>query len=238
MNQEEKANYSKILTFFVSICSENNLWYSLANNTLLSAKTNIDYYENIGILEIFVTEETYSVLRNKYKENVIDFTCSDSFYLLTPFFYMKENNKFIKIIIIVPTNVKKIEKFLSVKNKIRYNYSNFLTFKNGYNFFSKIVFGVFRIFPLFFLPLDYKETYDLLYDHDYRGFFAMNSANELSIKNWFPNLTFKTKNISFLNNEVKIIKECDEFLLARYGQNWDIAIEIKWSHFDYNKIQI
>jgi hypothetical protein len=110
MIQENYNDYKKVLTHFVSACEQNNLWYSLANNTLLGAMTNTDYFANIGILEVFVTNETFMSLKDKYPDNIIDFTSSDNFFLSTPFFFIPNVHKFIKIILLVPTSVDKVNK--------------------------------------------------------------------------------------------------------------------------------
>ncbi len=229
-------NYRDVLEKFLVICDKNNLWYSLANNTLLSAKTNNNYFENIDIMEVFVTNETFMFLKTNYKNNLIDFTCSDIFFLSTPFFYVQDNDKFIKIIIIVPTTIKKVNNFYNLKNKIKYNYSNLLTFKKGYTFSTKVTFFWLNIFSKFFSPMEQNNFYDSLYSDKYNGFLGINSLNETSSANWFPNLTFKVDEILFLDLNVKIIKEYHIFLNTRYGNDWKNGVEIKPLHFNYTKI--
>lgn len=237
MNEKNKINnYHEILRNFVEICNENKLWYSLANETLLSTKTKLNYYENFGILEVFVTNETYSFLKSKYKKNIIDFMCLDGFYLSTPFFYIENNNKFIKLIIIAPTTVGNIKKFYNIKNKIKYNYSNFLTFKNGYDIKTKFLFFWFKLFSIFCLPLENIIWHDSIYEKDFKGFSAINSLNEAPSLNWFPNLTFNVEKEDFLGLKVDIIKEFPLFLENRYGKKWKDGLEIKCLHFDYTEL--
>ncbi|MGL5617502.1 MAG: hypothetical protein ACRCWU_00380 [Metamycoplasmataceae bacterium] len=235
MSQDIKDEYKKIFTKFVSICNENKLWYSLANDTLLSYKTNNDYFINSGILEIFMTKESYTLLQKNYPNHVIDFSYSDRFFLATPFFYIRESNWFIKIIIIVPTKIEKIKKFNTLKNKIKFNYSNFLTFQNGYSKGTKFIFALFRLISKFCKPIEMNEFYDSLFSEDYQGFFTINSLNEHSVKNWFPNITFIVEDITFLEIEAKIMKESNFFLNARYGDKWGNGVQIKTKHFDYQK---
>lgn len=235
MNPNINNNYKKVFTKFVSICNENKLWYSLANNSLLSTKTNNDYFINSGIIEIFATKDTYIFLQSNYSNNIIDFSNSDHFFLSTPFFYIRDNDKFIKIIIIAPTKIEKVKKMNSIKNKIRYNYSLFLTFNNGYNFGTKFLFLLLKILSKFWTPLEQNEFYDSLFTDDFRGFFAINSLNEPNIKNWFPNITFETEETIFLGIKTKIIKEYNSFLVARYGEEWKNGVPIKTTHFDYDK---
>lgn len=236
MNSEINSQYKNVFTKFVSICDENNLWYSLANNTLLSVKTKNNYFDNSGIIEVFVTKSTFTFLKQNYSDNLIDFSCSDRFFLSTPFFYIRNNNRFIKIIIIVPTSIEKIKKFNCIKNKIKYNYSNFLTFKKGYNFYTKFIFFWLRIFSRFCSPIEQNEFYDSLYSENYRGFFSINSLNEKNVKNWFPNITFRVEEVIFLGIKSKIIVEYNSFLIARYGDEWKNGVEIKTYHFDYEKL--
>ncbi len=236
MINELNNNYKEVFAKFLSICDDNNLWYSLANNTLLSAKTNNNYFENIDIMEVFVTNETFIFLKSNYKNNLIDFTCSDNFYLSTPFFYIKNNNKFIKIIIIVPTTIKQVDKFYKLKNKIKFNYSNLLTFKKGYNLSTQFSFFWLKMFSCFFVPMEQNNFYDSLYSDKHTGFLGINSLNEQSAKNWFPNLTFKVEKVLFLDLNVKIIKEYDSFLSTRYGEDWRNGIAIKPLHFNYEII--
>ncbi|MGL5733034.1 MAG: hypothetical protein ACRCXE_03120 [Metamycoplasmataceae bacterium] len=235
MNQDIKDEYKKVFTKFVSICNEKKLWYSLANDTLLSYKTDNDYFINSDILEIFMTKESYTLLQQNYPDNVIDFSVSDYFFLATPFFYIKNINRFIKIIIIVPTKIDKIKKFNTLKNRIRFNHSNFLTFHKGYSGQTKFMFTIFKIISKFCKPIEHNEFYDSLFSEDYRGFFAINSLNETSVKNWFPNITFIVEDISFLGVDAKIIKESNSFLNARYGVEWINGVQIKNKHFDYQK---
>ncbi len=238
MIQENNNDYKNIFTKFVSICERNNLWYSLANNSLLSAMTNTNYFENIGILEVFVTYETFLFIKNKYPDNIMDFASSDSFYLPTPFFYVKNLNKFIKIIILTPTSVDKVNKVYKLSNKVKNQYSNFLTFKKGYNLSTKLMFNFFRLFSMFFCPIEQNKLFDSLYHEDYRGFIAINSLNESSVKNWFPNITFQMENIDFLGVNTKIIKEYDKLLIARYGETWRNGVKIKHVSFNYEKLII
>ncbi len=232
----EKNKYYKTLKSFTIICNENKLWYSLANDTLLSAKTNINYFENSDILEVFITNETYVFLSKKFKSNLVDFTNSNNFYLPTPFFYTKDNSQFIKLIIIIPTNITNVKKLY--KNKIKNNYSNLLTFKKGYNIYTKTIFFILKIFSFCLVPLDNKQAFNLLYDENFRGFFAINSLNEKPIMNWFPNLSFQVVEIPFLGLKTNIIKECDKFLLIRYGEKWNDGINISRLHFDYQLISL
>ncbi|MDK2819692.1 MAG: hypothetical protein KFW07_02535 [Mycoplasmataceae bacterium] len=236
MNEVDKKEYINIFEKFVSICSKNNLWYSLANDTLLSAKTDINYFHNNGILEIFITSETFTFLKFNYKKNIIDFTNSDKFYLSTPFFYIKNNNKFIKIIIITPTSIKKVENFCNIKNRIKYNYSNFLTFGSNGKIINSISCFIFKLFSYLFYPIDHKQSYDKLYVENYQGFFAINSLNETPNKNWFPNLTFKREDIRFLSIKTHVFVECNSFLKSRYGETWADGVDIKRSNYDYIKI--
>ncbi|MGL6125102.1 MAG: hypothetical protein ACRC1F_01270 [Metamycoplasmataceae bacterium] len=236
MNENIKEHYKKIFLKFVLICNENKLWYSLANDTLLSAKNGNNYFVNSGIIEVFMTQNDYNFLRLNYSNNILDFTNSDIFFLPTPFFYFKNIDIFIKIIIIIPTETKKVKKFNSLKNKIKYNYSFFLTFKSGYNILNKGLFLWLKLFSKFCIPLGNDEFYDSLFSENYRGFFAINSLNEPSVKNWFPNITFDVEEIIFLGISTKIIKEYDYFLNTRYGKEWKNGVSIKTSHFDYDKL--
>ncbi|MGL5205595.1 MAG: hypothetical protein ACRC7B_01625 [Metamycoplasmataceae bacterium] len=236
MSQDIKDEYKKVFTEFVLICNENKLWYSLANDTLLSSKTNNDYFINSDILEIFMTKESYTLLQQNYPNNVIDCSVNDYFFLSSPFFYIKDVNRFIKIIIIVPTKIEKIKKFNTFKNRMKFNYSNYLTFRQGYNVATKLVFFLFMLLSKLCKPIEHNEFYDSLFSEDYRGFFAINSLNESSVKNWFPNITFIVEDISFLGVETKIMKESNSFLNARYGNEWSNGIQIKTKHFDYQKL--
>ncbi|MGL4252120.1 MAG: hypothetical protein ACRDCJ_02605 [Metamycoplasmataceae bacterium] len=236
MNQDIKEEYKKVFAEFVLICNENNLWYSLANETLLSSKTNNDYFINTDILEIFMTKESYTLLQKNYPNNVLDCLINDYFFLTTPFFYIKNIDRFIKIIIIVPTKIEKIQKFNTLKNKMKFNYSNFLTFRQGYNASTKSMFFLLSICSKFCKPIEHNEFYDSLFSEDYRGFFTINSLNEPSVKNWFPNITFLVEDIVFLDIETKIMKESNSFLNARYGNEWSKGVPIKTNHFDYQKL--
>lgn len=236
MNEVDKKKYINIFGKFVSICDKNKLWYSLANETLLSAKTNVDYFHNNGILEIFMTNKDFSFLKLNYEKNIIDFTNSDKFYLITPFFYIENNDKFIKIIIITPTTIKKVKNFSNVKNKIKYSYSNFLTFGSNGKIINSISCLIFKFFSYLFYPIDHKQSYDKLYAEDYEGFFAINSLNEAPIKNWFPNITFKRKNILFLSTKTHILFEYNIILESRYGSTWVDGADIKHSNYEYIKI--
>ncbi len=200
--------------------------------------TNTDYFANIGILEVFVTNETFMSLKDKYPDNIIDFTSSDNFFLSTPFFFIPNVHKFIKIILLVPTSVDKVNKVYNWKNKVKYNYSNFLTFKKGYNISTKLIFSTLKVFSIFWCPIEQNKLYDSLYHEDYRGFVAINSLNESSYQNWFPNLTFEMEDVVFLDIKTKVIKEYDKFLIARYDKSWQNGVEIKHAHFDYEKLLI
>ncbi|MGL5204993.1 MAG: hypothetical protein ACRC9F_00410 [Metamycoplasmataceae bacterium] len=236
MSKDIKNEYKGVLNKFVSICNENNLWYSLANETLLSSKTNNDYFINSGVLEVFMTKESYTWLQRNYANNLLECSSSDYFFLPTPLFYIKDINIFIKIIIIVPTKIEKIKEFSTLKNKIKFNYSYFLTFQKGYDGKTKILFTFFSLFSKLCKPIEQNEFYDSLFSEDYRGFFAINSLNESNVMNWFPNITFILEDVSILGIDTKIIKEYNSFLNDRYGEEWSNGIQIKAEHFDYEKL--
>jgi hypothetical protein len=134
--------------------------------------------------------------------------------------------------------VDKVNKVYNWKNKVKYNYSNFLTFKKGYNISTKLIFSTLKVFSIFWCPIEQNKLYDSLYHEDYRGFVAINSLNESSYQNWFPNLTFEMEDVVFLDIKTKVIKEYDKFLIARYDKSWQNGVEIKHAHFDYEKLLI
>lgn len=215
-----EKSFITILKSFDQKCRKNKIWYSLSNLTLLSAKTNKTYGSS-KIVEVMMDSESYNKFSNLYNKNILDSTTRSDFYFSNPFYFENDFNCLIKINLIIKGNIKKTEKFYSIKNWQRQGIGFFKTIKNKkLNWKHIIQKAYFKFLNLFWSPLLHTEIDSKIYDEKYNGFFVINSFSKDINKNWIPTLTMKLDEIEWHGINFLIVEENELILSKQYGLDW------------------
>lgn len=234
------SEYTYILNSFLNKCYENQIWFSLAGKTLLSAITNKNYYKSDHYLEVFMTFESFDQLKNKYNENIIDSTNTLDYFYLNPIYVEKDINKLIKINILIPASIKKTEKFYSLKNSKRQKigYWKYRNYDRG--FLKKFWYN--KIMSKFLSPLLWEEIYANIYSDKFEGYFVVDEFQSNINNHWIPSITFKMQNVNFLSINCPILKESKLYLQKKFGLNWQNFAENKPNKFNFlvisNKLRL
>ena len=224
-------SYQRTLNSFNEKCKENQLWFSLANKSLLSALTQNNYFETDDFIEVFMTEKSFIELQSKYKDFVISPNNNVNFWYTNPFFIEPSSPIVIKIIIIVPADIKKTQKFYNLKNAQRQLIGYHLSNETNKNFWFKTFYS---FLANIWSALVWEEIYANIYTEKYQGFFTIDDLFLYVNQNWIPNLTFRMKEVDFLSLTCPIIDEAEIFLTKRYGWDWDKKKEFKFKSFNFN----
>ncbi|WP_412031747.1 hypothetical protein [Metamycoplasma buccale] len=225
-------NKNKILKDFSLLCEESKLWYSLDNESLLLAITSKNPENLIDHYDVMMTYDSYEILKSKYPDNIIDNTKHSEYgSLQCKFVYNSTNifeeSPFININFILPTKIKKVKNFISLKNKAKsfawhystYNSTNVRKIKNKIN--------IAKLLKLSCNKLIYKDLINSLYDEEFEGYIVTDTfVNKHMIHKWIPNITYKRKTIMFQDMEIKILNEYDIYLNNLFGPNYN-QIDLK-----------
>lgn len=237
---EPKQNNLSILNSFNEKCNKNNIWYSLSGLSLLDYQSKKNYSQK-NIIEIFMTVDSYKKLLFFFHDNIIDSITKNNYFFTNPFYFEKELNEVIKINLLIKANIKKTEKYYSIKNLIRqkigfYKSSN----KELKGFLNSIKRTFYSFLNLFWSPLTWQEVCSNIYDDEYRGYFIIDSFSDNINKNWIPSITMEREQINWNDSYTYIFKEWNVFLNKRYGFDWQKKPIISNKKFDYfwiNKIK-
>lgn len=237
MEMNVKNKKIQILKQFIDICNENNYWYSLDDLTLLSVFSNKNIDDKLDNYSIMMTFESYEALRAKYPKYVLDNAKHSEYHSLQIKFL--ENSEdiyieqpFVNINLILPTSVKKINKFVNLKNKIKsslgfyksYKQSNILSIRN------KIKLS--KLFSFCIKPLLYKSMVNELYDENYEGFIITNPIiSKHMLNKWIPHTTFKLVDEKLNGLDVKILMEHKNYLSQLYGKKY---VDYDFANPSYN----
>ncbi len=234
MKNESQSNY-EILHIFHKKCKELNLWYTLANKSLLQFKTSAIKFNNPKIIEIMMTIEDYSkFLKNNY-DNLIDNLTLNNYYYTSPFFFQPNMDSIIKINLLIKANIKETESIYSrinlIKQKIGY-YKSIKNIKTIGLFFKK---NWYKFLNIFWGYLTWYEISSNIYDNEnFHGYFVVDSFKPNINLNWIPSLTMKREKIVYENIPSYIPQEWDLILSKKYGIDWqNNPIVEKSINFDF-----
>ncbi|AWX42976.1 Uncharacterised protein [Metamycoplasma cloacale] len=208
MNEKKWLNQWELLDIFINFCNENNVWYSADNQLLLYTTTNEKPETQEFELDVMMTLDSYEKLRTEMHNNILD-NCKHSQYHSNVIKFVSnaddidENQPFIRINLIIPTNVKNVKKLFKINNKLK-NWASNLSSRKPINNL---------IWRLSFFNQTYKEIINILLEKENEGFLVVNGKIDKNIyKFWIPNLTFNT-HIQELNNlKIQCINEYHSYL--------------------------
>ncbi|TPI01917.1 hypothetical protein [Mycoplasma struthionis] len=169
----------EILKEFVSICEENDLWYSMDNLSLLSFFNGYILDENIEHFEVMMQYKDYEKLKYLYPQRVLDSMSHSEYFSPQNLFisankkeYNLENNVFIKINLLIPSNQKNILNYLKFKNRKRAFMSHYLHYYDLKNFSNKFKSFLAKILKPSTKLINYKDIYEILYIQNAEGYIA------------------------------------------------------------------
>ncbi|CAC13178.1 unknown; predicted coding region [Mycoplasmopsis pulmonis] len=209
-----------VFSEFVQICEKNNLFYSLAFETSLSWNKGEKIDQKKHIFQVFMSIDSYRNLKKKFYNNVIDNSNSINYNFLKPRFVLDKSNwinevSFVEINILIPSTLKKIKSFKSLKNLFIYQINK----KNKEIKNSSLFKKIFNLFPI-----NINKAIYSIYSSKHQGFFVLSNVNENTEKNWFLNITFKTKEIQFLNLKTRVIEEIESHFKRNYKDGYNKII--------------
>ncbi len=210
---------------FDQICKDNKIWYALSGSSLLSSTNENKMLEGLNKIEVMMTIEAYSKLKNIVPKNVIDGAMDANYPDIYPKFIYNNKNFditeiFLKILIIVPTTLKKVKKWRSLTNR-----NNFLIKKLHSRYvpknFKEMIIKFFT-WPIstFYKQTTFKSAYNKLFDKKNEGFYLIHEPKCRPYKHWIPHLTFYVDEIKFEDIRVNIPTEWKTILEVKYGQNY------------------
>ncbi len=230
IEQQKKINL-KWFKKFITICEENNIWYTVTNGTLLGTirekgpiKWDDDY-------DVMMTPDSYAKLKKMFPSNCIDGTNETKYPLVIPKFIpdrkkFLESPIFVDIFIVVPTNDKHVKKFRSLKQKINFSMQSVHSTWRPYAWYIWLF--KFVSWPLKFLikKLTYKKAIEILTVHDgYKYFYTIDNPVDPKKINIINVLTYSTVEKPFNDFKVKVPIEYNHILKMKYG---NYMVPNKW----------
>lgn len=207
----------EILKNFHNKCEENKIWYSLCGFSLLDCKLNKNEIMD-NTIEIFMTEDSYKIFKNMFNENIFDSSINNSYFYLCPIYFEKNSNIVIKINLLVKAGIKKTEKYYSIRNMWREKIGFYKSIKGKTNFFTICWY---KFLNIFCSPLIWQEVASKIYDEKNGGFFLIDSFIPNINENWIQSISFNVEKCKWLDVEVNVFEEYDNYLKKRFSINWE-----------------
>ena len=214
-----------ILQNFENKCNEIKVWYSLSGTSLLEAKSEREYNQNV--IEVMMLAEHYNRFVSAFSTNIIDSLTSDSYFYSLPFYFEPGNNIVIKINLLVKASIKKAEKTYSLINLIRQRVGYYKSIKSASSFKQSFWKSFYSVVGLFISPLTWQEISSSMFVEEQNGYFLIDSFKPNINKNWIPSLTFKRNDAIWKNQKTKVLKEWELVLIKRYGRDWAKSPELE-----------
>lgn len=137
-------NKDRILLEFIEICKNLNLFYSLDKLSLYGTMSKEHSWNNLDHHEIMMKYQDYEILKNACPNRVLDNTLHSLYHDLQIKFVddnknIFENQPFLNINLIYPTNIANIKKYLKHCNQARSFIGHYLTMTNSNDWKTKII---------------------------------------------------------------------------------------------------
>ncbi|WP_235732216.1 diacylglycerol cholinephosphotransferase Mf1 [Mycoplasmopsis felifaucium] len=123
---EKQLKVLNLLDEFIKIAQKNNLDYMVFYGTLLGTIRHKGFIPWDDDIDLVIPKKTLDFLVENYPEKIKTNENSNNFILIPKFTNdddYKEDVCFLDLFVAVPTNQKRINKYLSLKNKIGYLHS-------------------------------------------------------------------------------------------------------------------
>lgn len=174
---KNKVNNIEILNNFHEKCTSLKIWYSLSNLSLLSYQTENKFTSNNpNVIEVMMDIDSYNKFFRENQKNIIDNLSRNDYFYSNPIYFEANCEVIIKINLLIQANIKKTEKFYSIKNLIRQNIGYYRSkgyFSSFKDFLLKLTFN---FFDLFYSPLLWHEISSHIYEkNNFQGYFIVDS---------------------------------------------------------------
>lgn len=189
----------KWLEEFTQKCDDNGIWYAADRATLLGTQKHGGLIPWDKRAQVMMTNTSYAEFKRLFPHHIIDSSIDKSYKSLMPSFIderstWRDEKPFVQIRIVVASTLSRIKNF---KNPA----VNVLNFAASRKDNTKIAIN------------------DLL-EKRHEGFFTITSRNASLTKNWYPTLSFETKEVTLNDMLIKIPVDFKELLTNWYGENY------------------
>ncbi|MCR8613025.1 MAG: LicD family protein [Mycoplasma sp.] len=216
----------KWFEYFAKVCEENNIWYTVDNGTLLGTIRHKGVIPWDDDFDVSMTIESYEKLKSLFPENCIDGTMTKDYPLVIPKF-VPDNKKFLEsaifvdIFLIVPTNIKKIKKYRSFKNKSKFSIQCVHSTWKPYAWYIYILTIISWPIKFFLNKITYKSSIkQLMAKKDFTCFYTIDNPVDPIKHNKIINFSYKRMKMPFETFEVFVPKEYEEILTNKYTKNY------------------
>ena len=223
---KDKKDVIKLAKEFVNLCKQNNIWYVVDNGSLLGAIREKGMISWDDDFDVMMTQKSYLKLKKLFPNRVID--NDDKKYPLTIPKFMIDKTKFLEsavfvdIFIVIPTTIKKVKKYRTFKNKVKFSIQVIHSDWKPFNLSSKIFKIISFPFKSWFKKITLIESVDILQvkSKNIEGYFTIDNPIDPFKINWQESLSFKTEKINFQDFEVNIPIEYHKILINKYGKDY------------------
>lgn len=212
---KNRSDIYKLIKEFDDLCSRENIWYSLAQETMLGAAKHGGFVPWIEKFSIMVDIEGFNKLERLVPKKIAS-SLTDKKYKMLTLSYVEDNSKweddqpFIEIMVLVPSTVKKVTSFRKtstiIKNKIRSRANNIKIAINDLH----------------------EKTY-------FNGYLLVRSRKQDIKTTWIQALSNEkeTLRLDFLGLKLPVIKEYVTVLTNFYGEGFMTNYEVPNSWKEY-----
>lgn len=228
---EKQARVYELLKEFIDIADKHNLKYMMMYGLLIGIKRHNGFIPWDDDIDLVIPKETLDFLIEHYPSKIYTPENGNSPLLIPKFTNDSPDNEdavFLDLFLSIPTTLKRVKKFLSLKNKIRllHTFTHRKIFKRlwGMNLLK-----FFSLWTWMFKKLKINDAYDDLYvENGDKELVLYSLFNKVTYKNTYSRLDYCSSiNAKFHDLNVKIPSNWEEILVQTYGENWRIPVKYK-----------
>ena len=221
---KDREDVIKLAKEFVTICKNENIWYTADNGSMLGAIRHKGMIPWDDDFDVMMTPESYRQLKEKYPNRVVD-TDEKGYPLLIPKF-MKDKTKFLEsavfvdIFIVVETTMDKILEYRSFKNKSRFAMQCVHSKWKKFNLGSKILFVISWPIKWMFKRMTIEEAISMLKTNKPKTFFTIDNPIDPLKINLQKKISYETQEVQFEDFKVNVPVEFDDILTQKYSESY------------------
>ena len=189
----------ELIKEFKQTCEENKIWFAADKTTVLGMVRHGGFIPWSDTFEVMMTPAGYRKLQRLFPTNVVDSSFNPKYKRLKSL-WVKDSSDlvseqpFIEIGIVVPTTIKKINKYRSVSHTV----FNMMTLKRD----------------------NIKHAINDLFDDKNEGFYQITTRRDDMMKNWIHNLSFQTVTMKLNTIEIPVPIEYKILLKNWFGDDY------------------
>lgn len=238
----DRAEILKLAKEFHQICEKHKIWYVVDCGTLLGAIRDEKMIPWDDDFDVMMTPESFAKLQKLFPERIIS-TDTKNYPLLIPKFMINKKDfltsaVFIDIFIAIPSTMKKVRRFRSLRNKIRFATQAVHSTWEPNSFWPKVYKILSWPFHKISKRMTYQEAITILKSDNPTGYFTIdNPIDPLSI-NWQIEISGKRIKKSFEDFTVFVPVEYEPILQNKYTINYLVPNKQKRSIEHVNTVSI